>query len=96
MSKIQFIQVSPTELALLINEELKKHIERVLKELNSQQIKGKKYKSRQETADFFGVSLVTIHSWTASGILKRYKVGNRAYYKTAEIIEVLENSNKAA
>jgi DNA-directed RNA polymerase specialized sigma24 family protein len=96
MSNIQFIQVSPTELATLINEGLKNHIEQVLNELSSNQSKGKEYMSREETADFFGVSLVTIHSWTNSKILKHYKVGNRTYYKRAELVQVLENSNSAA
>ena len=49
--------------------------------------------TRKETAEFFQVSLVTIHQWTNDGLIKQYKIGNRTYYNKSELIEVLLNSN---
>jgi excisionase family DNA binding protein len=42
--------------------------------------------SRQETASYLKISLVTLHEWTNQGILKSYKIGGRVYYKQDEII----------
>ena len=32
--------------------------------------------TRQEVADFFKVSLVTVHDWIKKGWLKSYRIGN--------------------
>lgn len=49
--------------------------------------------TRKETADFFSVSLVTIHEWTKQKIIKSYKLGNRTYYMKSELIKTLLNSS---
>ena len=43
------------------------------------------YTTRKEVADMFGVSTVTVSEWTKKGLLKSYKLGNRVYYKRAEV-----------
>ena len=45
----------------------------------------KKYMTRQEVADLFGITLATVHQWTVNSILLAYRVGNRIYYKRSEI-----------
>jgi excisionase family DNA binding protein len=47
--------------------------------------------TRQEVADFFQISLVTVHDWTKKELLKSYRIGNRVRYKRSEIIENLED-----
>ena len=50
--------------------------------------------TRKETADFFGVSLVTIHNWVKYGILISYRIGTRIYFKRSEIISAMIPSRK--
>jgi len=59
-----------------------------------------KLMTRSEVKDFFSITLLTVTNWTKKGILKPYKVGNRVYYKRAEIeavlvaIETRQNRNR--
>lgn len=96
MSTIQFIQVSPTELANLINEGIKEHLRDTLKELLEQQPNQKELMTRHETTEYFNISLVTLHSWINKGIIKKYKVGNKCLFKRSELETVVTNSNNAA
>ena len=41
--------------------------------------------TRDQTADYFNVSTVTIWQWTKKNLLKSYKIANKIYYKQAEI-----------
>lgn len=95
MSQIQFIGTSPTELASLIADGIGKHIEN-LNRFNPLSDKDalKEVMTRRETAELFSVSLVTLHDWVNSGIIKPYKVGNRTYFKRSELLSVMELSNK--
>ncbi|PHR46513.1 MAG: DNA-binding protein [Fluviicola sp.] len=45
--------------------------------------------SRKEVANYFKVNISTVRNWTKQGILKKYGVGDRVYYKRTEIEEVL-------
>lgn len=49
------------------------------------------YLSRQQVADMFGISLVTVGEWTQKGILTAYRLGNRVYFKRHEIEAALVN-----
>jgi hypothetical protein len=42
-----------------------------------------------ETAQYCKVSKVTIHAWTKKGILRKYKIGNRVFYKKNEVISAI-------
>ncbi len=48
---------------------------------------------RQEVADFLGVSLVTLHSWTKANILTAYRIGNKIRYKESEVLKALQQMN---
>ena len=94
MERIEFLSTSPNALANLISRELKSQLQDIyLKLSKDSQPKGKEVLSRKETADFFGVSLVTIHDWVKSGIIKPYKVGKRTYFKRSELMQVINQSN---
>jgi len=47
------------------------------------------YLTRNDVAEIFKVSLVTVSDWTAKGLLKSYKLVNRVYYKRGEIEQAL-------
>ena len=46
--------------------------------------------SRKEVADFFNISLVTLHKWTKKGVVKSYKIGNKVRFKKSEVLEALK------
>jgi len=95
MQQIQLFQVTPIELANLISESVKTQIQELVNATNKEQPKDENdLLSRKETAEFFKVSLVSIHAWMKDGIIKPYKVGNRTYFKKSELINVVESSNR--
>lgn len=94
MQTIQFIGTSPTELASLIADGISKHLENLNRfNPSSEKDSPKEIMTRKETAELFSVSMVTIHDWVNSGIIKPYKVGNRTYFKRSELINVMDLSN---
>lgn len=95
--QIQFIQFTPTELKELIFESVKTVIQEFSNQLKgTQPIKeSKEFLTRKETAELFGVSLVCINDWQNNGILKRFKMGRRSYFKYSDLIETLYNSNRS-
>lgn len=44
-----------------------------------------KIMSRQEVADYFGVSLVTLYNWTKQNRIKSVGIGRRVYYKMSDV-----------
>ena len=96
MGTIQLIQVTPTELVDLITESVKTHFQELsLLSQGNEPKNEKEFLTRKETATLFDVSLVTIHEWQKSGILKVYKMGNRSFFKYSELLETLYNSNRS-
>ena len=92
MTQVQFIQVSPQELATLIQESVKQSLP--VQPHPSIESKQKEILTRIETANLFSISLVCLHDWVKKKILKPYKVGNKTYFKRSEVLEVLSSSNK--
>ena len=43
------------------------------------------YLTRKNVAEMLQCDLSTIHNWTKKGKLKKYCIGDRAYYKRAEV-----------
>lgn len=94
MEQIQLYQVTPNELATLISESVKTQIQELVNATNKEQVKDENdFLTRKETASFFKVSYVTIHSWMNNGTIKPYKVGNKTFFKKSELIKVVESSN---
>lgn len=93
-AQIQLIQVSPQQLADLISENVNKRINDLFaKNEQTPHRESEAFLTRKETADFFKISLYTVHDWMKKGIIKPYKAGNRTYFKQSELVEVLNNSN---
>lgn len=92
MTQVQFIQVSPQELATLIQESVKQSLPTPI--IPSIEPKQNEILTRIETANLFSISLVCLHDWVKKKILKPYKVGNKTYFKRSEVLEVLSSSNE--
>lgn len=92
MTQVQFIQVSPQELAFLIQESVKQSFPNTL--LPPIDSNPKEILTRIETANLFSISLVCLHDWVKKKILKPYKVGNKTFFKRSEVMEVLSSSNR--
>lgn len=96
MKSFTITNFSEEDLKSAINEAFKIHVESKFNQLINNQEKGKDFLTRKETAEFFGVSIVTIHNWVKEGIISSYKLGNRTYFKRSELVEQLLNSKTVA
>ncbi|MBU3661479.1 MAG: helix-turn-helix domain-containing protein [Flavobacteriales bacterium] len=94
-SQIQFISVTPKQLAELISESVKTQIQELLTATNKQQpTDEKELLTRKEAKELFKVSYPTIHSWMNNGIIKPKKVGNKTFFLKSELMQVVESSNR--
>ncbi len=50
--------------------------------------------TRQEVADLFRISLVTLRSWNMRGLIKSLKVGGRRYYRKHEVENLIHEKYK--
>ena len=50
--------------------------------------------SRQQVCERFGITLVTLNKWDKKGILPSVKLGNRRFYREADIELLIENGIK--
>jgi hypothetical protein len=41
--------------------------------------------TRQQAADFFQITLPTLHAWTQQKLIFSYVIGGRVYYKKSEL-----------
>lgn len=96
MSNIQFIQVTPQDLAEIITEAVIKRLDAVsLNQTTEIKEAPKEILTRQDTAKLLSVDVKTIDNRVKAGILKKYSVGKRSYFKYSEVIQTLESSNVA-
>jgi len=63
-----------------------------LKKLNSQHTPKaeNEYLTRQEVANLLKINLSSLWSWTNKGILVRYQIAGRVYYKKKEVENALK------
>ena len=93
---IQVYGVTWGRLVHSVKQEIRVGNEILLKEISDLRPPEKEFLSRKETANFFGVSLVTIHSWVNEGLISSYKMGNRTYFRRSDLVERLLNSKSVA
>lgn len=65
------------------NEQIKNELTEIKK--NLQPKVPTEYLTRKEVAELLKCDLSTVHNWTKSGKLIAYYLGDRVYYKRAEI-----------
>lgn len=93
MSKIQFIEISPDELANLISEAVSSKIAKLKSEITSNKDEGQLL-TREETCEFLKINSTTLWDWTNKGKVTAYGIGNRRYYKKDEILSALQSLKK--
>ncbi len=86
------VQLSPEELTELIKESLKSQIEDIKSELF--QNDPDELLTREEACKYFQIDSTTLWHWTKKGKVVAYGIGNRRYYKKAELLESLTPLNK--
>lgn len=82
METIQFIQVTPAELQQAIIEGIKE----IFKSQPVKNEEGEELLTKDETAAHFKVDTSTIDRWAKSGKLQPYGMGNKIYFKKAEVL----------
>lgn len=94
MSNIQFIQVTPQDLAEIISEAVFKRLDAL--SVNEPKLTTPAHKevlTRKEVKELLGVSYVTLCNRIKSGAIKKRMMGNKPYFYYSEIIEHLNQSN---
>jgi hypothetical protein len=79
--------VSPERLSELIKDSVKSLLEDFKKELNT--YNPDELLTREETCKFLQIDSSTLWHWTNKRKVKAYGIGNRRYYKKAELLESL-------
>lgn len=69
-------------------------LEEKINELNNKpQQTTEKLLTRFDVAELLGISLVTLHNWVKSDILKAYRIGNKVIFKEIEVLNALQSIN---
>lgn len=88
--------ISKSEFKELFDETLTNQLSSLVDKITINSSSGKEFLTRTETAEFFDVSLVTIHSWINNGLIIPLKMGNKTYFKKSSLVEKLMSSNRLA
>ncbi len=92
MKQLQFVGITPIEVADLIDERLNKRFTELKKSFQPKE--QSVYLTRQEVAKMLSVDLSTIHNWSKRKILQPVSICSRVYFKRSEVenaIVKLEN-----
>lgn len=84
--------VSPERLTELIKDGVKSQLEDFKEILQTQ--KSDELLTREQTCKFLQIDSSTLWAWTNKGKVKAYGIGNRRYYKKAELLESLKQLKK--
>lgn len=77
-------------------DELKEEIKKLVQDLADRKSTGQsdeRLLTRQETADYLSVSLVTLYHWTKGNIIPAYRIGKKVRYKESEVLLALKKIN---
>ena len=84
--------VSPETLTELIKEGVKSQLDDFKKDLQTH--KPDELLTREQTCEFLQIDSSTLWHWTNKGKVTAYGIGNRRYYKKAELLECLKPLKK--
>ncbi|MET3730701.1 helix-turn-helix domain-containing protein [Moheibacter stercoris] len=84
--------VSPEALADIIKEGVKSQLEDFKKNLQTHN--PDELLTREETCKFLQIDSSTLWHWTNKGKVTAYGIGNRRYYKKAELLDCLKPLKK--
>ncbi len=85
--QIQLIQLTPNELQNAIIEGVNKQIEELKDHFQPKE--PTELLTRAETSKLLKVNLTTLWNWTKQNKLVSYSIGNRVYYKRAEVLNAI-------
>jgi|TARA_B110000977_G_scaffold24539_1_gene29955 predicted oxidoreductase len=80
--------LNTTDLTQLIKDGVKSQLEDLKKTLNTHN--PDELLTREQTCKFLQIDSSTLWAWTNKGKVKAYGIGNRRYYKKAELLESLQ------
>jgi len=92
VNSILLQNLSPEKLTELIKDGVKSQLEDFKKTLQTHN--PDELLTRTETCKFLQIDSSTLWHWTNKGKVKAYGIGNRRYYKKAELLESLKPLNK--
>lgn len=92
--KVSIYELSLEELVNLFDTRMESRFQNLLINLSKVDESKKDFLTRKETAEFFGVSLPTIHAWVNDGLLNSYKMGTKTYFKRSELVDTLTNNER--
>ena len=78
---------TPAQLVDLINEGIKDQLEKITHSQSGNE--EDELLTRNETCEFLKIDSSTLWAWTKKGKVISYGIGNRVYYKKAELLECL-------
>ena len=80
--------LNTTDLTQLIKDGVKSQLEDFKETLNAHN--PDELLTREQTCKFLQIDSSTLWAWTNKGKVKAYGIGNRRYYKKAELLESLQ------
>lgn len=89
MAHIYLQSITAMELRTQIAQEVRKELQQIVQPNQKDELL-----SSKESAKFFGVSIVTLHNWSKSGLIPKHKIGCKNFYKRSELIAALETINQ--
>ncbi len=91
MSIIQIIQ-DPEGFKESLLSEFRKEIQILKKEFQPKE--PTTYLTRKEVAEMLSINLTTLWSWTKSGKLRAFSIGNRVFYRRSDVENALQPLNE--
>jgi len=85
MIRIEIIELDVNDLKELIAQAVYEGIEKYKENIVTTE---EDFIGRREVAEIFKVSIVTVDTWRAKGILKEYRIGNKVLFKRSEVLNV--------
>lgn len=89
MENVILTQTTKDELISQITNNVLSGMTAILKESRETDLHSKEWLSSRETETLLKISSVTRWSWSRSGLLKSYKIGNRIRYRKDEVLKAL-------
>lgn len=91
--KITVYDFTPDDLKGLIECATEQAVSKAMEKSRRDFQRKETFLSRQETADFMQISLVTLNKLTKKRIFKPYYVGRKVCYKLSEVQHAIENGH---
>ena len=89
----EIIVTNKNNLKAIISEVIEEKLIAFSHWFESKLINQDKILTRQETADYLGISLSTLYRWTQQGIIKAYGISDKTYYKMNDIHNAMKTIN---